>query len=481
MKIDIPIPTFADAKVLVVGDAILDRYWHGNSTRISPEAPVPVVHIRQLEERAGGAANVALNVAALGGHATMLGLVGDDANAVTIETKLQQAHVSTQLLRVPQLPTISKLRVIGHNQQLLRLDFEEDFAQYANHLTDFTALFNSTLPHVNLVIFSDYGKGTLRYSRELIKAARALNLPVLVDPKSKDFSVYAGATIITPNQQEFEAIVGKCNSEEEIVTKAHQLIDKYQFSAVLVTRGAHGMTLVTCDNKEPPLHIPTHAREVFDVTGAGDTVIATLGASLATGATMYDAVTLANAAAGVTVSKLGTAAVSVSELRRAMQRQQHDPWAGILTEEQMLQQIADAKAHGERIVMTNGCFDILHSGHIIYLERAKALGNRLIIAVNDDASVQRLKGATRPINQLQQRMLVLAALRAVDWVVPFSEDTPERLIARALPDVLAKGGDYTVDQIAGAKQVIAAGGKVEIIPFEEGFSTTGMVRKIKEQ
>jgi D-beta-D-heptose 7-phosphate kinase / D-beta-D-heptose 1-phosphate adenosyltransferase len=470
MKIDIP--NFAQAKVLVVGDVMLDRYWHGNTTRISPEAPVPVVHINQYEDRAGGASNVALNVAALGGEATLLGLVGNDEAARILQQQLVDARVKTQLLALAQYPTISKLRVVAHNQQLIRLDFEDHFAS-----CDFTRFFISyheQLAAAKLVILSDYGKGTLTRSRELISAARHMNVPVLVDPKNSDFNNYYGATIITPNQKEFEAVVGTCNSDDELVVKAEALLDQYQFGAILITRGAHGMSLIS--REHPPLHIPTRAREVYDVTGAGDTVIATLGAAIAAGVGIQDATIFANAAAGVVVRKFGTATVSAAELRRAMQRQQ-DPWAAILTESELMQQVADARAHGERIIMTNGCFDILHAGHVTYLEQAKALGQRLIVAVNDDDSVRRLKGQARPINALPQRMLLLAALRAVDWVVPFSEDTPERLITQVLPDVLAKGGDYKVEQIAGAKAVLAAGGKVEIIPLVEGFSST----KIAEQ
>lgn len=472
MKIDIP--SFNHAKVLVVGDVILDRYWHGNTTRISPEAPVPVVHIRQLEERAGGAANVALNVASLGGQVTILGLVGNDSAASTLEQKLAQHNITHHLLHIDGIPTICKLRVVGQHQQLIRLDFEEGFSNY--NFSDFISIYEKTLVNVDLVILSDYGKGTLRHSKELITLAKKHGLPILVDPKSKDFTNYAGATIVTPNQQEFEAIVGPCHNENEIASKAYPLLDQYQFTAMLITRGAHGMSLVSRDHL--PIHIPTRAREVYDVTGAGDTVIATLGAALAVKTTFHEAMILANAAAGIVVRKLGTATVSSAELRRAMQRQQ-DPWAAILSEEELIRQVADAKALGERVVMTNGCFDILHAGHITYLEQAKALGNRLIIAVNDDNSVKRLKGPTRPINNLDQRMLVLAALRAVDWVVPFNEDTPERLIARVLPDVLAKGGDYKKNEIAGAEQVMQAGGKVEIIPFVEGFSTTNVVSQIK--
>ena len=474
MKINIP--SFATSRVLVVGDIILDRYWHGNTTKISPEAPVPVVHVRQLEERAGGAANVALNVAALGAQTTILGLVGNDEAATTIEHKLNEYQVNHQLLRVKGAPTINKLRVIAQHQQLMRLDFEEGFAE--QNLDDFILRYTKILRDIDLVILSDYGKGTLRCSKKLIELAKQNDLPVLVDPKSKDFSDYSGATVITPNQQEFEAVVGKCHDETDIANKAHQLLERHSLQAIIVTRGAQGMSLICHDHQ--PIHIPTRAREVYDVTGAGDTVIATLGAALAAKTSLHQAMILANAAAGVVVRKLGTATISSAELRRAMQRQQ-DPWAAILSEEELIKQVQKAKAQGESIVMTNGCFDILHAGHVTYLEQAKDLGTRLIVAVNDDNSVKRLKGETRPINNIEQRMLMLAALRAVDWVVPFSEDTPERLIARILPNILAKGGDYQIDSIAGAKQVIAAGGKVEILPLVKGFSTTNLVTQIKNK
>lgn len=472
MKIEIP--QFENTRVLVVGDVMLDRYWHGNALRISPEAPVPVVHIRDLEDRAGGAANVALNIKSLGGQAVLLGFVGNDDAAEKLENILEKHEVEDSLLHISNFPTISKLRVIGHNQQLIRLDFEEGFAKA--DFSELFAVYKAQLSSVDVVIFSDYGKGTLHHSRELIQLARNNRIPVLVDPKSKDFSVYHGATIITPNLQEFEAVVGKCENDEELAIKAFALIEEHDLEAILVTRGAQGMSLIAKDNE--PLHIPTRAREVYDVTGAGDTVISTLATSIASGMNLVDAVVLANAAAGVVVRKLGVATVSASELRRAMQRQQ-DPWAAILSEEQLLLQVADAREHGERIVMTNGCFDILHSGHVTYLEQARAFGQRLIVAVNDDASVARLKGPTRPVNSLESRMLVLAALRAVDWVVPFAEDTPERIIRRVKPDVLVKGGDYKIEEIAGASFVLNAGGEVQIIPLVEGYSTSNVIKRIR--
>lgn len=477
MKIDIP--QFEKGRVLVIGDVMLDRYLRGDALRISPEAPVPVVHVQDVKESskdvAGGAANVAINISSLGGKVNLLGLVGDDANAESLKSILSAAQVQHNLLAVTNYPTINKLRVIGHNQQLIRLDFEKNFSTV--NFAPLLEIYKQQIKQANVVILSDYGKGTLHLSPEFIRLAKAANIPVLVDPKSKDFNVYRGATLIKPNLSEFEAVVGKCKDEADLVTKAQKMLHEYDLQAILVTRGSQGMSLITRETQ--PIHLPARAREVFDVTGAGDTAIATLGTSLAAGKKLIDAVVLANAAAGVVVRKLGTAAVSIAELRRAMQRKQ-DPWAAILDEATLMQQIADARAHGERIVMTNGCFDILHSGHITYLEKAKEQGDRLIIAVNDDASVKRLKGEDRPINSTEQRMLMLAALRAVDWVVSFTEDTPERLIAKVSPDILAKGGDYQVSEIAGAKHVIDHGGEVVIIPFVEGFSTTSLIKRIKK-
>lgn len=469
------IPQFDKAKILVVGDVMLDRYWQGDVARISPEAPVPVVNIQQTEERIGGAGNVALNINALGGCAKILGLVGDDDAANFIERNLEKNSIASCLLRVSGAPTISKLRVVGHGQQLIRLDFEEHFKQW-DESAFFTA-YVTQLADRNLVILSDYGKGTLRHSEKLIALARKMKRPVLVDPKNKDFGVYRGATIITPNLAEFEAVVGRCQNDSEIESRARKLLDEYDLQAILITRGAHGMSLIASD--EPAIHLPTEAREVYDVTGAGDTVIATLGAALAAGEDLFTAMVLANTAAGEVVKKFGVSVITLAELRRALQRQQNDPWAAILNEEQLLQQVKDARLHGEKIVMTNGCFDVLHAGHVMYLEKAKALGHRLIVAVNDDYSVSRLKGHGRPINKLHDRMLILAALGAVDWVVPFGEDTPERLVRLVNPDFLVKGGDYQVSEIAGSDHVLSAGGKVEIISFEEGFSTTQMLKKIK--
>jgi len=464
---------FSKARILVVGDIMLDRYWHGHASRISPEAPVPVMKVNRIEERPGGAGNVALNVAALGAETILLGITGDDEASYLLEEYFHKTKINCKLQRIENFPTITKLRAVSHHQQLIRLDFEESLDhQYTESLL---TEYKRFLPNVDAVILSDYGKGTLHHSSLFISLAKEHNVPVFIDPKSLDFSVYQGATVITPNLKEFEAVVGPCHDEDEMTARAQKLLKTHDFAALLVTRGEQGMSLFR--QHETPVHIPVHAQEVFDVTGAGDTVIATLATAVAMGINLEEAIFLANAAASVSVSKLGASTVTIPELRRAVHNL-HE--GGILEEDDLLLAVQDAKAHGEKIVMTNGCFDILHAGHVHYLNEAKKLGDRLIIAVNDDDSVRRLKGPTRPVNTIAKRMAVLAGLSAVDWVVPFSEDTPERLICKVLPDVLVKGGDWKPEQIAGGQCVLDNGGDVKIIEFLEGHSTTSTIDRIKD-
>jgi D-beta-D-heptose 7-phosphate kinase / D-beta-D-heptose 1-phosphate adenosyltransferase len=469
------LPNFESTRVLVYGDLMLDRYWYGQATRISPEAPVPIVHVGSQETRPGGAANVALNIASLGGQVMVLGLVGDDPQAQELHDALHQQRVECELLTVPNRPTVTKLRVIGQHQQLIRMDFEEPF-QEVNDAALIVA-FQRELARAQVVVLSDYAKGALHHCAKLIQIARDHGVPVLVDPKKRDLNYYRGATLMTPNKAEFESIAGPWRNEEELVTKARELIQAYDLGGLLVTRGKEGMTLIEAG--QPAQNFSARAREVYDVTGAGDTVIGVIAAMMGAGRSVGEAVRIANIAAGLVVMKLGAATVTVSELRRAVLRQ-GGLKEGILTEEELLVAVADARAHDEKIVMTNGCFDILHAGHIQYLLQAKALGKRLIVAVNTDASVARLKGPSRPLNPLMERMTVLAALRVVDWVVPFSEDTPARLISRVLPDVLVKGGDYLPEQIAGADTVMARGGEVKILDFRPGCSTSGLISKIQE-
>lgn len=467
------LPDFSSANILVVGDIMLDRYWTGPTGRISPEAPVPVVAIKDSEDRPGGAANVALNAAALGANVTLLGLTGNDEAANSLTTKLSSLGVTCDFLRIADFDTITKLRVMSRNQQLIRLDFEKSFA-----LVDKSELllrYANLIKSCNLVILSDYAKGALSHIQALIEVARNNNVPVVVDPKGSDFAKYQGATLLTPNMGEFEAVAGECEDEKTLVNKAQDLIKELELTALLVTRSEKGMTLFQSDLDE--LHLPAKAKEVYDVTGAGDTVISTLAASIAAGASFEDASALANEAASIVVGKLGTSTVSVNELHNTVVRQA-DHGRGVMTQQQLAMAVKHAKRNGEKIVMTNGCFDILHAGHVSYLENAGGLGDKLIVAVNSDASVTDLKGPGRPINNCGRRMAVLAGLASVYWVVEFTEDTPERLISELLPDILVKGGDYNVDEIAGGKQVIENGGEVKVLNFETGISTTDIINDI---
>lgn len=468
-----PLPDWQATRIAVAGDLMLDRYWHGRTDRISPEAPVPVVRVDEAEERPGGAANVALNIAALGAAARVAGPVGDDAAAGRLAGLLERAGVDHALQRLAGTDTITKLRVISRHQQLIRLDFERGFPGFDAGAAE--ALVSPCLEQADALVLSDYAKGALPDPARIIALAAERGVPVLVDPKGADYARYRGATVLTPNLPELEAVVGRCADAEQIGVRARELARCHDLGAVLVTRGEAGMTLVPRDGAA--VHLPTRAREVFDVTGAGDTVIATLAAALGAGEPLADAAALANHAAGVVVGKLGTATVTPAELSAAVGGASGR--GGVVDEAGLLAGLAGARAAGERIVMTNGCFDLLHAGHVDYLQRARERGDRLVVAVNDDASVARLKGAERPVTPLEQRMAVLAGLAAVDWVVPFSEDTPARLIAAVQPDCLVKGGDYRPEAIAGYEAVVAAGGTVEVLPLLEGASTTGVIERIR--
>ena len=473
MKLEMP--PFQQAKLLVIGDVMLDRYLHGAASRISPEAPVPVVQVGNQEDRPGGAGNVALNIAALGSAATLIGVVGKDDNAQDLESRLTAAGVYCEFLKSEDKPTITKLRVISQHQQLIRLDFEEKFDE--KDVADLQSLAKSLLPSAQVLVLSDYAKGALQDVAALIELARKQNIPIIVDPKGTDFKKYRGSTLITPNFSEFEAVVGACANEEELVKKGLKLMSDLELQAILITRGEKGMTLLLPDSEE--LHLPARAREVFDVTGAGDTVISVLASALAAGDSLADATGIANLAAGLVVGKLGTAAISGPELRRAILAEQ-DSGMGVMTAEQLNIAVHDAKAHGEKIVFTNGCFDIIHAGHVGYLSEAKKLGDRLVVAINADDSVTRLKGPGRPINPVERRMAVLDGLEAVDWVVNFEEDTPESLLKSLQPDILVKGGDYSLDQVVGGEYVLSYGGEVKALEFLDDCSTSAIVEKMKD-
>ena len=466
--------TFTNKRVLVVGDVMLDKYWHGGTSRISPEAPVQVVKVSTEENRAGGAANVALGLAKLGVAVTLIGVVGNDEHASALEKCLEDSGVDCHLIRSPNFPTITKLRVISRQQQLIRVDFEESLAQF-EHAQAVHRLVETYIQSCDAAIFSDYAKGTLSGIANLISLANQYKVPSFVDPKGNDFSLYDNATLVKPNLSEFELIVGKCQNQEELFARGEALREKYNWKALLVTLGKDGLVLFEKD--KAPFSLATAAREVFDVTGAGDTVIAVLTALYVSSQRFTDAVEYANQAAGYVVSKLGTASISADQLDAIMMARIHSSNFGVLSPKALLDQIRVAQAKGERIVFTNGCFDILHPGHVAYIKQAKALGDRLIVAVNSDDSVKRLKGSKRPINSLEHRMAVLEAVGAIDWVTWFEEDTPKNIIEMLSPDVLVKGGDYSIDTIVGAEHVMGKGGEVRVLTFVDGYSTSKIIEK----
>ena len=469
------LPDMSHGNITVIGDVMLDRFWSGASRRVSPEAPVPVVNVSGQEDRAGGAGNVAVNLAELGVTVSLVGLCGDDEHARALRSCVESAGVRWNVMPC-KADTIVKLRVLSRNQQLLRMDFEQTLAPYANDL--FLRYAQQHLADADLVILSDYAKGTLELVQPLLAYCREAGKRTLVDPKGTDFERYRGATLMTPNLSELEAVVGPCDTDEALVEKAGNLRAALELDAILVTRSEAGMTLIERD--EPAQHLTASAQEVFDVTGAGDTVIAVMAGSLSAGLSMADAARYANHAAGVVVAKLGTASVTPEELEHAISDRDLDSFDRRPSEDEVLSRLAKCRAAGQRIVMTNGCFDLLHPGHIRYLQQAAKLGDLLLVAVNDDDSVRRLKGAGRPVNTVEDRMAVLAALEAVDFVLPFSEDTPARLIDVVAPDTLVKGGDYTVEQIAGHESVLARGGDVIILDFVPGHSTTEMIERISD-
>jgi len=470
------IPDFSKARVLVAGDVMLDEYWHGPARRVSPEAPALVVNVERSEQRPGGAANVACNLAGLGVGVALLGIVGRDPEAGKLERSMRESGVAMECIRSQKRPTVRKLRVLSRNQQVIRLDREtlfgnEDAGRLARQ-------FPKLLDECSAAVLSDYAKGSLADPAALIAAARAAGKPVLVDPKSSDFGKYRGARLLTPNRAEFEAALGGSGeSVGDMAARAQRACARLEVGGMAVTLGEHGLLLAPADGA--PQHIPARAREVFDVTGAGDTVAAVLAAGLGAGADLGQMARLANVAAGVVVRRVGVAPVSLSDIENELGAGEARAPAAVVDADRAAEIGRHLRGSGRRLVMTNGCFDLLHAGHTACLADARALGDRLMVAVNDDDSVRRLKGAGRPVMPLQQRMQVLAALGCVDWVVPFSEDTPERLIGQVGPLVLAKGGDYRPEEVAGGESVERMGGRVAILPYREGWSTSGLLRDLR--
>lgn len=472
---------FSELRILVVGDIMLDRYIVGEVERISPEAPVPVLHHAQRYERPGGAANVAMNLAGLGCQALLAGFWGADSEQSDLARLLEAASVDTAGVVTSRLPTISKTRIVARTQQMLRLDIEsrENYAEQEAQWLEERVV--GLISKVHAVILSDYAKGALSSAlcERVIRTARTAGVPVLVDPKTRDLSKYSGATTICPNLQELSLATGVPAQETEaLLAAAHRQMVEHDFEFLTVTMSEKGIRILGRDS-QLDYYSPARAREVFDVSGAGDTVIATLAAGLAGGLHVHTAVDLANLAAGIVVGKTGTVPVTQPELIALL-----TPSTGIASTEKVLDfervqlRVSEWRAAGETVVFTNGCFDLLHVGHIALLEDCRRFGSKLVLGLNTDDSVSRLKGPSRPIVGQRERARVMAALAAVDAVVLFDEETPLRLIEALQPDVLVKGGDYTVDTVVGHEFVQSHGGRVEIVPTVEGFSTSNIVKKL---
>lgn len=466
--------------VLVAGDLMLDEVMRGMVNRISPEAPVPVLEWAHSSQTLGGAGNVAANLAQLGAAPRVCGVVGDDPAGLALQAllKTRKCDISGVVIAGGR-PTTHKLRVISQVQHMLRVDREVRSELDDQLAKQASTLLQAQLPHVRGIICSDYQKGFLtpRLLRRTIAAARAQGLPVLVDPKGRDYALYQGATVLTPNLHELELATGLLiRSPQELDTAAWHLMQRLEVEAILVTCGKDGMVLFCQDGTR--VRIAAEAREVYDVTGAGDTVIAVFGMAYFAGASMQEAARLANIAAGLVVAKQGTATLSRAELAEACADRQGRRVGKITNVPDAAAALEAARARGERIVMTNGCFDLLHAGHVRYLQAAKALGERLVVGINTDRSVRLLKGEMRPLVPESNRAEVLAALGCVDHVVLFDEATPKALVDALQPDILVKGSDYEGKEVVGREAVEARGGRVELVPIVEGASTTGLVNTI---
>lgn len=462
-----------DGNVLVIGDVVLDKYIHGNVSRVSPEAPVPVLKPQSEEVRLGGAANVASNVSSLGSKVFLQGVVGKDDNAKELKALAKDKKIKSSFV-ASLSPTISKLRLLASKQQLIRIDSEEEFSDQDWKSTKINFNKNISSTKATALIISDYGKGTLKDIPYLIKEAKKKGVFVLVDPKGQDFSKYKGASIITPNYSEFVTAVGKVSSDSDLTKKAKKLLSDLKLQALLITRGSEGMTLIQ-KNKSGIKRddFPTEAQDVFDVSGAGDTVIASLASAISSGFDLANSVKLANIAAGIVVGKSGTATPTLSELKNSFYSQDN------LSKAEVKKLCQQSQKDSMKVVFTNGCFDVLHAGHVTYLQAAKKLGDKLVVGLNSDSSVKKLKGKERPINSLEERMTILKALGCVDWVVPFTEETPLNLIKYLKPNVLVKGADYKTEDIVGSNFVLKNKGEVKTIPLVEGLSTTKKIQKIK--
>lgn len=476
---------FSKITILCIGDVMLDRFIYGNVQRISPEAPVPVLQLNDKKEMLGGAGNVTNNILSLGGQAILIGLIGQDGYADGLKNLAQQKNITDRyLVRSSHRPTICKSRFIAANQQVIRADEESLAPLHHDEISQLLQSIDLAIDKVNAIVISDYGKGVCHpiVIKHTMQQAKLHNIPVFVDPKSSDFSLYQYATCVTPNTKEASAAVQHTlENDHDFEQAGEALLNATQGQAILITRSEKGMTLV--ERGKPVTTIPSRAREVFDVSGAGDTVIATLTLAYAAGYSLSEAMHIANAAAGVVVAKAGTSTTSIAEVLNELKAQDPRSFSEtisptLLHPEQLLEQVKHWKQQKLTVGFTNGCFDIIHPGHVMLLKQAREKCDRLIVALNTDRSIKALKGEQRPINNLQSRSQVMAALRYVDAVVAFDEDTPFNLINLFKPDILVKGADYQNKEVVGRDIVELNGGKVILANLQEGFSTTNIIDKI---
>ncbi len=443
-------------RITVIGDVMIDWYLHGESSRISPEAPVPVINFKESKFQLGGAANVANNLKHLEVEPFLIGAVGKDHFGSTLKEHLKLENINYNLLSEKSFQTICKQRLMSSNQQLARIDYEQYF-----HVSKLSNIFNTFIKNItksDLIIVSDYGKGTIFNATKLIQSARKLKKKILIDPKGKDFTKYKGANLITPNKSEFENIMGKVSSKKDLQKKAKKMLEHLKLESLIVTLGSEGMYVLTQSNKKiKEEFINAYPQEVFDVSGAGDTTISALGAALSEGMDIFSAGEFANLAASISVSKLGTSTVSKDEIVSLMALEGNKKPV---------------------IVFTNGCFDIIHSGHLDLLKEAKSYGDKLIVGLNSDKSISKLKGPDRPIISQSERKKILSALKFVDEVVIFNEENPLKLIKKLKPNILVKGADYTKEQVIGGKFVESYGGQIKLVKLTKGKSTSNIIDKI---
>ena len=443
-------------KITVIGDVMIDWYLHGESSRISPEAPVPVVNFKESKFQLGGAANVANNLKHLEIEPFLIGAIGNDHFGSLLKEHLKAEKIKFNLLSEKSFQTICKQRLMSSNQQLARIDYEKYF-----HGSKLTNLFNTFIKNIaktDLIIVSDYGKGTIFNARKLIQSAKKLKKKILIDPKGKDFTKYKGANLITPNKAEFENIMGKVGSKRDLANKAKKMLEDLNLESLIVTLGSEGMYVLTKSNKKiTGDFINAYPQEVFDVSGAGDTTISALGAALSEGNDIFSAAEFANLAASISVSKLGTSTVSKDEVTS----------------------LEASKGNKEQvIVFTNGCFDIIHSGHLDLLKEARSYGDKLIVGLNSDKSISKLKGSDRPIIGQSERKKILSALKFVDEVIIFNEENPLKLIKRLKPSILVKGADYAKEQVVGGEFVESYGGEIKLVKLTKGKSSSKIINKL---